>query len=62
MRRLLVKANVVPSSLIHVTLMMEVLRSSETSVLTTATMRIIPEDGNLLNVGSLLSEMKSITL
>jgi hypothetical protein len=33
-RRLLVKANVVPSSQIFVILMMEALRSSETSVLT----------------------------
>jgi hypothetical protein len=33
-RRLLVTANVVPSSLIHVTLMTEALSSSETSVLT----------------------------
>jgi hypothetical protein len=35
--RLLVTANVVPNELIHVTLMMEALRSSETSVLTRAT-------------------------
>jgi hypothetical protein len=34
MRQLLVTANVVPSSPIPVTLMMEALRSSETSVLT----------------------------
>jgi hypothetical protein len=42
-RRLLVTANV-PSSQIFDTLMMEVLRSSETSVLTRATGRTIPED------------------
>jgi hypothetical protein len=37
-------ANVVPSSPILVTLMMEALRSSETSVHTRATQRSIPED------------------
>jgi hypothetical protein len=40
-----VTANVVPKSLTLVTLMMEAIRSSETSILTRATLRNIPENG-----------------
>jgi hypothetical protein len=43
-RQLLVIANVVPSSPILVTLMMQVLLFPETSVLTRATRRIIQKD------------------
>jgi hypothetical protein len=46
-RGLLVTANVLPSSPILVTLMMEALYSSDTSVLTRATLRLIPEGGIL---------------
>jgi hypothetical protein len=46
------RANVVPSSPILVTLMMEALRASETSDLTRATQRSIPEDGNLYEISS----------
>jgi hypothetical protein len=45
--QLLCTANIVPSSPILVTLMMEAIRSSETSVLTRATCRHMPEDGIL---------------
>jgi hypothetical protein len=41
--QLLVTANVVPGSLILLTLMMEAIRSSETSVLTKSIQRHIPE-------------------
>jgi hypothetical protein len=47
MLQLLVTANVVYSSLILFTLIMEAVRSSETSVLTRATRRLIAEDGIL---------------
>jgi hypothetical protein len=44
MRRLLVTANILTTSPILVTLMMEALHSSETSVLTTVAWHNIPED------------------
>jgi hypothetical protein len=43
--QLRVTANVVPSSLIIFTLMMEAIRSSELSVFTRSTKRDIPEEG-----------------
>jgi hypothetical protein len=47
--RMLITVNVVSSSLILVTLVMEVVRSSETSDLSRATLRNMPEDGILLS-------------
>jgi hypothetical protein len=45
--RCLVNANVVPSSPIIVTLMMEAIRTSEISVITKVTQRNVSEDGIL---------------
>jgi hypothetical protein len=44
--RLLVTSNVLSSSLILATLMMEAIRSSETLIFAGATLFNIPEDGN----------------
>jgi hypothetical protein len=49
MLRLLVTANVVPVLQVLVTLMMEAIRSSDTSVFRRATLRNIPEKGILHN-------------
>jgi hypothetical protein len=56
---LLVTANVVPSSLIPVTLMMEVICSSETSVLTRTTWCNISEDGILHEVQTFMRKFKT---
>jgi hypothetical protein len=46
--QLLVTANIVPSSLIIFTLMMEAIHCSEMSVITSVTRRHIPEDGIII--------------
>jgi hypothetical protein len=46
--QLQVTSNFVPSSTILFTMMIQAIRSSETSVLTTATQRYIQEDGILV--------------
>jgi hypothetical protein len=61
-RRLLAMANVVPSSPILVTLMMEALDSSETSVLTRATQRNIPEEVSAVKISHLTAEYRGSTV
>jgi hypothetical protein len=57
--RLLVIANAVPSSLILVTLIMEAIRSSETSAFTRPTRRNIPDDG-ILHAIHLLTNLQAM--
>jgi hypothetical protein len=59
--RFLVTANVVPSSPILFTLMMEAIGSSDTSVLTRPTWHNIPEDG-ILHVMVLFANKMSIQI
>jgi hypothetical protein len=56
-RRSTVTANVVPSSPILVTLMMDALSSSKTSVLTRVTRRNMPEDGILEHTAGILCDL-----